>query len=414
MTFNFGMRHILFGIVFTMYQASTNAGGLKILGGFTDVLDVSSNENQGRTHEWGLNQTGQPGTDVLTVTKSYCWYAETNSRAYCNQNLIVSTKDDPNEEYYEILGSKLVVMNGPSKYIDTTIHQYEQQFADVENGESDVWAYSGESWSPGNNAWGYAYLHFIVKKSTRQPVTDAFSTEARDAGNEQFSQAEEFSGSKDPKSTRATIGEFRCSTTAWGEESNCYTYIWRAETKLVSYSLRYDDKQILEVTEVPKVRPLILENHGSGLSALEFPRIDNEETIKTSSTASFSKTFDFAIDVSTEIGFDAFGASASVGFNSHFGFSTTSDLSKSVENAQTMKIKWPSKCDPGFRVTYKVAEHSEKQKIPMDFTFERAKRNWNETNDVVVTLKWIEIHADDCCLHDYANEKCGSVRLPMC
>ena len=414
MTCNFGIRYILFGVVFTMYHVSSNAGGLKILGGFTDLYSTNSQTHYGRRYEWGSHQTGQPGTQVLTVSRSYCWNAFTRSRGYCYQKLIVSTQNNANEEYYEILGTKQVVMNSRSQYIDRTRHQYEQQSVDLDNGESDITVYSGESWSPGNNAWGYAYLHYIVKRSTRQPVTDALSTQDRNAGSEQFTQTEQFVGSQDPTSNRATIGQFRCWTAAWGENSNCYTYIWRAETRLVSYTLRYDDKEILEITEVPKARPLILENHGSGLGTLDFPRIENTEQITTTSTASFSQTFDFAIDVSTEIGFDAFGASASVGFNSHFGFSSTSEMANSVENAQTLAISWPSDCDPGFRITYNVAEHSERQQIPVDFTFERAGRSWIETNDVVVTLKWIEINADDCCLYDYANQACGTDRLPMC
>ena len=275
--------------------------------------------------------------------------------------------------------------------------------------------YGGETWSPGNRAWGYAYTYYIVKRSTRPAVTDAFSRQARNAGSERFTQSETFFGSRsDPKSKRATIGDFRCWTTAWGEGSVCYTYIWRAQTKLVSYKLRYDDKEILEVKEVPKVRPLILENHGSGLSALEFPRIGNTEQVTTTSTARFSQTFDFAIDISTEVGFDAFGASAKVGFNSHFGFSSTSEIQKTVENSETKSIQWPSKCNAGFRITYNVAEHSEKQRIPVDFTFERARRRWIETNNLELTLKWIEINANDCCLYKYANAKCNTKRLPMC
>ena len=214
-------------LIINMYVVLPIAGGLKILGGFTDVYNDTSEIHYGRIYEWGSHQTERPGTKVLTVTHSYCWNSFTNSRGYSYQRLIASTQNDANEEHHEILGTKQVIMDAQSQRIDVTRHQYGQQ--SVGDGESDVTVYAGESWSPGNNAWGYAYLHFIVKKSTGYPSADAFSTQARNAGSEQFSQPEEFSGSPKSHSERTTIGHFRCWTEAWGTNSNLHTCIWRAK-----------------------------------------------------------------------------------------------------------------------------------------------------------------------------------------
>ena len=186
-----------------------------------------SKTHYGRIYEWGSCQTGQPGTKVLTVTNSYCWNSYTKSCGYSYQKLVVSTQNDVSEVHYEILGTKQVVMDAQSQHMDVTRHQYGQQ--SVGDGVSDVIVYAGESWSPGNNAWGYAYLHFIVKRSTGHSFTHAFSTQARDAGGEQLSQPEQFIGSPKSTSERTTIGEFRCWTEAWKNNSNLYTYIWRTK-----------------------------------------------------------------------------------------------------------------------------------------------------------------------------------------
>ena len=125
-----------------------------------------------------------------------------------------------------------IVMDARSRFIDRTEHKYEQQSA--HSGEYRVVVYGGETWSPGNRAWGYAYTYYIVKRSTRPSVTDAFSRQAHNAGSEKFTQSEIFVGSRsDSTSKRATIGDFRCWTTAWGQDSVCYIYIWRAQTKIM-------------------------------------------------------------------------------------------------------------------------------------------------------------------------------------
>ena len=109
-----------------MHLVNSITGGLKILGGFTDVYSTNSRTHYGKAYKWGSHQNGQSGTKVLTVTNSYCWSASRKTRGYCYQRLVVSTKNKANENYYEILGTNQVVMDARSRFIDRTEHKYEQ------------------------------------------------------------------------------------------------------------------------------------------------------------------------------------------------------------------------------------------------------------------------------------------------
>ena len=405
-----------------MHVVNAANGGLKIVGGVTELryYDRSNIFNPvQRTrliNPWGSSPTSSPGIEVVDVMQGFCWDSNQNRENYCIMLLFIDTRDDSNVEHYEILGSELEVRKGDSSAIDRIRYPYTADLNyDVGEKGDQVKVFEAYSWSPGYNDWGYARLYFYLEKTTMpSSMIVAFSSQAHNAGSEQFTQPEEVYGEKDRESVKHTIGVARCGTDAWGRDSVCYLYLWTAATTLVSYTPRYEDKEIISAGDIGQVKLYVLENRGGGATHNGFPARERSEEMSISSTARFSSTFDFSYEFSVEVGFDVMAVSSTVTNTVSFGFSTTEEMEESTTTTVSTSITWPATCEPGFRCTYQVIEKSDTQKIPVDFVFERDGVQWTEINELIATVDYVENYADDCCLFSYASDNCGTERLPMC
>ena len=401
----------IFSVCFIVYLCSgiVNAnGGVKILGGVTQL-------NTGREkNRWGSTQTGG-GIEVWDTFRGHCWDHAIHREVNCVMQLFVDTRDDSNVEHYEIVASEFLVMKADSSAIDRVKFPYtsDLSYEVGEKGEK-IRVFECFTWSEGYNDWGYAFLFFFVEKTTKPSFLVAFSMVPRNAGSEKFTQPEEVFGDKGRDSEEHKIGVSRCSTVAWGGLSVCYFYLWTAATTLVSYTPRYEDKEIISSGEITQIKVYVLENRGGGATHNGFPAVAKSETMSVSSSARFSSTFDFDYSLSTKVGFNVGAASADVTSTVSFGFSTTQEMEESTTTTVTTEIQWPSACEPGFRCTYQVVEKSDKQKIPVDFVFERDGSRWTETMDLIADTDYIQNVSDDCCLYNYASNYCGTERLPMC
>ncbi|XP_072047512.1 uncharacterized protein [Amphiura filiformis] len=352
----------------------------------------------------------------IKIAESICREQGLHAVCECTQYLVVSNTYDNSQEHYEILGSEQVFSNLDLSYIVGSLITYGKQTAGPS--ELRIQVFHGECRRP--HAWSYCDLFFIVKSVTRPPITYAFSYEVKHSA---YPRDSRFRSTKvvHPRTAnpskaghRIVIGKFRCDL--WKKNCLIQTKLWLAQTRVIDQHVRYDDKVILAETTRTLIRPIILENHGYGTTRRgDFLSISSSETVTVTSTARFTSTFDFSIETSAEAGFDILGNSVKVGITIHFGFSYSKDLSKEVSKSTTTTITSPSSCPAGYRRTFHVIEHSDNQRIPVEFTLEREGIQWSETKNVELAISSKKIHSDDCCLYVYADTtNCDTTHLPMC
>ena len=224
------MKAISGALLLACFIAATQGIGLKILGGYVEVRTKDSSGFLGYQHQWGSTSTW--GAVKLSIGESYCRYETGSTEGYCKHYIFISTKNNPTETYYQILGSYQMVYYSYGFPIpdpqSPVRHQYGQQ-TPAGTGQAEFTVFSGESWAPGYSRWGYAYLYFVVQQVNSQSITNAFSFRQHKGGAEDNMLQEYFVPFNVgwPYAYRKTISQFRCYTSQWKEHTNCYQHIWR-------------------------------------------------------------------------------------------------------------------------------------------------------------------------------------------
>ncbi len=355
----------------------------------------------GESSAAGNNRKEIPGTDAI------CWK---NARAMCYLKFIVSARNTPNEEHYQIKGAKLIIKDIRSQFgVDSMGFGMQEEF----NGVRAVAVAQGEIWSGSQNAWGYGYLHLYVNKTTRPSIADAFLVEKRNAGRENFWSDQNVYGQKDPKSKEQFISKFRTWTTKWSDESIFWWKMYIAQTKVVRHTVIYSEK-VVTPGVVNNIDSLTLENLGSKLTADTFAKIGSKETFTLETSTSMETTFDFSIDVGSSVSLEVGFVAASVEVNLHAGHSSTEASSSTKTTARETTIEWPTECPDGIRLTYTLQKATNKQTVPIEFTFERIGVQWQERKTFEATVNDIKQVLTHCCLVATASEQCGSENLRMC
>ncbi|XP_071795388.1 uncharacterized protein [Asterias amurensis] len=384
-------------------------GGFNIHGGYSEVFNADSTSKLATIHEWGAFDSGsQSNRKVIDGPDGFCWY--NNELAYCFVKFVVSSTSQPNEEHYQIEGSKMVIKDSSSSY---TVQDYgwgvQEAYDEV---EGNIIA-DGYIWSGNENDWGYGYLHLFVKKTTRPSLSDAFLFERRNAGSESLVAESIMTGQKTPTSVPQKLSDFQCWTSKWSRDSIGRWTMYRPQTKLVDYNPIYAEKTV-EPIESHILKSLTLENQGSGVTSNDFAKLGSSETISLSSTTSISTTFDFEVDIGSSVSMDIGFVSSSLDINLHFGYSSTSATEETQTSSTTSTISWPSTCPPGIRIDIDIYKITEKQTVPIEFTFECNGEQFSETRTLEATVNKLKQQLTNCCLTKSASPQCGSPELKMC
>ncbi|XP_033642958.1 uncharacterized protein LOC117303029 [Asterias rubens] len=396
-------------ILITM--VSCNDGGFNIHGGYYEVYTYSSHTGKGdelvsTKYKWGESSANGNNRKVIAGTEGICF--QTYDR-YCKLKLVVSAKNVPNEEHYQIKGAKIDIKDYDMTYdTDKAGFGIQQEY----NGVQKIMVAEGQIWSGSLKTWGYGYLSLYVNKTTRPSTADAFLVERRESGNSKFSEETIEIGQRDLKSKEQFISTFRTWTNKWTTDSVTWWIMYIALTKVVKNDVIYAEKEE-HVVAKNLISSLTLENSGSKVTSNSFAKIGSTESITLETSTSMETTFDFSIDVGSSVSLEVGFVAASVEVNLHAGHSSTEASSSTTSKTTQTSIQWPSDCPSGMKITISLYKNTKKQSVPIEFTFERNGVQWKERKIFESTANDITQTSEDCCLVATASDLCGK-SIKMC
>lgn len=219
--------------VFLAGMAGTSdAGNFKVLGGYVEEYSENGRDYLGKSFKWGQSEADS-NSEAIEIERMYCSMTIVSSvmplPASCHHFLVVSTKSDPDEEHYEIVGSNLriylmdTLLN--SYYENGIIHEYDN----IKEYQVAI----GKTWCGTMNDFLYGNLYFYVNKTTQPPATDDFSNLLFRQGNPDQHKDEIFLESHAETSARVQYSAFSRYQDPYGKKGYSWNYMWMSPTTLV-------------------------------------------------------------------------------------------------------------------------------------------------------------------------------------
>lgn len=278
--------------------AAADAGGFKILGGFMKEFNMVGTNYYGNTYKWGQTKTDADSKE-LQIESMYCWSTLANYHGFCEHIIIVSTKDDPNEQHYQLVGSNQriyeygVLMNSEFEYgiISKTPPIVEYHVA---NG----WCWCEKRWD-----FRYGELYFYFNKTSQPSASDDYSTLNYLQGYPGEHKDEVFVETHYDTSVRIHYSSFSRWSEPWGSKGYTDNFMWMAPATLKEAIPLSDQAQSKGVTYNPR-KQVLMRNEGSGLTSPDMPVLGATEEVSYSNEGRFMTSFDFEYSIEEEVSFN--------------------------------------------------------------------------------------------------------------